>query len=77
MEIVSLVGTLSSNRNMHLHISLSDHTGAVIGGHLPSFGGTIIHTTAEIVIGSLTNKNFARKMDSKTGFPELHVSDTT
>jgi len=75
MEIVSLVGTFSCQRKMHLHMSLSGRNGTVIGGHLPSTGGTIVHTTAEIVIGSLDSKRFERVMDSKTGFPELKVVD--
>ena len=32
-EIVSLVGTLSTNGS-HIHISVSDSSGATIGGHL-------------------------------------------
>jgi uncharacterized protein len=34
MEIVSLVGTLSSIGGHHLHISLSDKDGRVVGGHV-------------------------------------------
>src|SRR3989344_5948487 len=47
-EIVSLVGTLSQD-DMHIHISLADNKGGVIGGHLKE--GCIIHTTAEICVG--------------------------
>ena len=47
-EIVSLVGTLAGEG--HLHASLSDHHGCVIGGHV--MGNMIVFTTAEVVIGN-------------------------
>lgn len=37
-EIVSLVGTVSSN-GCHLHISISDKDGNVFGGHVSCKGG--------------------------------------
>jgi len=43
-EIVSLVGTLSQD-DVHIHISLSDEEGNVIGGHLKE--GCPVYTTAE------------------------------
>lgn len=67
-EIVSLVGTISQD-GMHLHLSISDKEGGVIGGHLKN--GCIIHTTAEIVIGELENWELRRKEDSESGFKEL------
>ena len=42
-EIVSLAGTLSQD-GPHLHISLSNKEGKVVGGHLKE--GCIIYTTA-------------------------------
>lgn len=69
-EIVSLVGTLSPH-GAHLHISVSDEQGNVIGGHLKE--GTIITTTAEVVIGYDPNVTFQRIMDSETGFEELSI----
>lgn len=68
-EIVSLVGTLSAGG--HLHISLSDKEGHVIGGHV--VGDLIIHTTAEVVIGYCSGFTFSREYDSQTGFKELVV----
>lgn len=68
-EIVSLVGTLEPG-NCHLHISLSDENGSMIGGHLKS---GIIGTTVEIVIGELEGIKFTREMDSETGYEELVV----
>lgn len=70
-EIVSLIGTLSVE-GCHLHISLSDKNGTVIGGHLKD--GCIIHTTAEIVLGEIPEKVFLRNMDENTGFKELIIN---
>lgn len=75
-EIVSLSGTLEYNEslaesNAHIHISLSDKKGAVIGGHLME--GNYIYTTAEIVLGSYPNVIFDRQYDSASGWDELVV----
>jgi predicted DNA-binding protein with PD1-like motif len=69
-EIVSLVGTVSVN-GTHLHMSFSDNEGIVRGGHLKE--GTIIHPTAEIVIGIDESVEMKREMDKETGFAELVV----
>jgi uncharacterized protein len=69
-EIVSLVGTISMNRT-HLHMSVSDEEGNVIGGHLKE--GSVITTTAEVVIGYDENVTFESAMDKDTGFEELLV----
>uniref|UniRef100_A0A8C5PL27 PPC domain-containing protein n=1 Tax=Leptobrachium leishanense TaxID=445787 RepID=A0A8C5PL27_9ANUR len=69
LEIVSLVGTL--NKDAHLHISLSDKDGKTIGGH--AIGDLEVFTTAEIVIGELSNLEFTREMDERTGYPELVI----
>jgi len=71
-EITSLVGTVSVN-GVHLHMSISDKDGKGFGGHLKE--GTIIHPTAEIVIGEDENAIYTRKLDGETGFPELVVTD--
>jgi hypothetical protein len=70
-EVNSLVGTLSPN-GVHLHVSLSDETGAEIGGHLKK--GCLIYVTAEIIIGELDNTKFSREFDEQTGFKELVIS---
>jgi len=70
-EIVSLVGTLSATGS-HLHISLSDNEGNMLGGHL--LGGCQINTTAEIVIAEIDNYSFSREMDDNTGYKELVIS---
>ena len=67
-EIVALSGTLSPD-GPHLHIALSDREGRTIGGHLGV--GSIIHTTAEIVVMELAGIEFSRKKDDSTGYPEL------
>lgn len=69
-EIVSLVGTLSPD-GVHLHISLSDSTGATIGGHL--LEGNEIFTTAEIVIGEAEHLQFHRETDPQTTYKELTI----
>lgn len=72
MEIVSLVGTLSSIGGHHLHISLSTKQGNVIGGHV--FGEMNVFTTAEVVIGECVDLNFTREFDRQSGFDELVVN---
>jgi predicted DNA-binding protein with PD1-like motif len=71
-EIVSLVGTTGPNGG-HFHIAVSNNDGEVFGGHLKE--GTIIHPTAEVVLGHIEDVVFAREMDEETGFEELVVKD--
>ncbi|MBQ3384800.1 MAG: DNA-binding protein [Erysipelotrichaceae bacterium] len=72
-EIVSLTGTLSSN-GVHFHISLSDEAGNVRGGHLTY--GTMVNTTAEIVLLSLDEEyDFKREYDQTTGYNEIIIRD--
>lgn len=74
LEIDNLHGTVSSN-GCHLHISVSDMTGSVLGGHLME--GCIIRTTCELVIGILDDVSFDRKFDESTGFKELTIKSET
>lgn len=69
-EIVSLVGTLSAD-GVHLHISLSDKEGRVVGGHVKE--GCIVYTTAEVVIGNIERMTFSRVHDLHTKFKDLVV----
>ena len=71
-EIISLVGTLSTNGS-HVHISVSDSTGATIGGHL--LQGCTIYTTAEIVIQTSDKFIFKREKDGSTPWEELKVEE--
>lgn len=68
-EIVSLMGMC--NGSMHLHISISDAEGRVIGGHLKD--GCIVHTTTELFILIDETQRFTRETDPETGFEELKV----
>ena len=69
-EIVSLVGTISTNGS-HLHLAVSDSTGRTIGGHL--LAGCRVYTTAEIVLGELPSLEFRREADPTFGYQELVV----
>ena len=71
-EIVSLSGTLSKNGS-HIHISISDHTGRTIGGHLLS--ENLVYTTAEIVIGEFKGLIFTREKDGTTPWEELQIRE--
>ena len=70
MEIVSLVGTLSPD-GVHLHLSVADETGTMIGGHLVQ--GSRVYTTAELVIGEARELQFRRVIDPHTTYRELTV----
>jgi predicted DNA-binding protein with PD1-like motif len=69
-EIVSLTGTLAAD-GMHVHASFADSTGATFGGHL--MDGSIVYTTAEIVIGEISDAAFTREIDPTFGWYELAV----
>ncbi len=70
LEILSLAGTLSPD-GAHLHIAIAGSSGAVIGGHLCA--GSLVRTTAELVIGLLPEWQFSRKLDLATGYAELQI----
>lgn len=69
-EIVSLTGTLSSE-GIHLHISMSDSEGKVVGGHL--MNGCEVFTTVEIVLIENMDLVFKREPDETTGYKELVI----
>jgi len=70
LEILSLSGTLAPD-GAHLHIAVAGNSGAVIGGHLCA--GSLVRTTAELVVGLLPEWSFRRELDPATGFPELEI----
>jgi len=70
LEILSLSGTLSPD-GAHLHIAVADSSGSVIGGHLCV--GSLVRTTAELVIGLLPEWRFSRELDPATGYAELAI----
>ncbi|KMM16480.1 PPC domain-containing DNA-binding protein [Synechococcus sp. GFB01] len=74
LEIISLAGSLTPDGG-HLHSAVADSTGAVIGGHLCS--GSMVRTTAELVVAMLPEWRFARKTDPATGFAELLIDQLT
>jgi len=69
-EIVSLTGTIAESGS-HIHISISDGTGKTIGGHLKE--GSLIYTTAEIVLGIMPNVEYNRELDITYGYNELTI----
>jgi predicted DNA-binding protein with PD1-like motif len=69
-EILSLQGTLS-DQGVHLHISVSDSKGHLLGGHVVP--GCIINTTAEILVVSCEDYDFKREVDATTGYMELKI----
>ncbi|MCL9780864.1 DNA-binding protein [Vibrio sp. S4M6] len=73
-EIVSTMGTLTAN-HQHIHISVANAKGDVIGGHL--LEGTIIDTTAELVVFRYSEMTFNREMDESTGYTELIVKTSS
>jgi predicted DNA-binding protein with PD1-like motif len=71
LEILSLAGTLSPD-GAHLHIAIADSRGVVIGGHLCA--GSLVRTTAELVVGLLPDWQLSRELDPATGYAELRIS---
>lgn len=79
LEIVSLVGTIAVKKeensetsvSFHLHMSVSDKNGNVYGGH---FVNGVVHTTMELVLGTISRVHFSRVYDPSTGYRELEVS---
>lgn len=70
LEILSLAGTLSRD-GVHLHVAVADQQGQVIGGHLAP--GSLVRTTAELVVGLLPEWRFRREHDAVTGWRELVI----
>lgn len=70
LEILSISGTLSAS-GAHLHMSVSDASGRVFGGHM-GYGNTI-RTTAEILLAPLEDGSLTREHDPTTGFDELVI----
>ena len=71
LEILSLSGTISAD-GAHLHIAIADSSAAVIGGHLCS--GSLVRTTAELVVALLPEWRFSRELDTATGYAELRIT---
>jgi len=69
-EILTLAGSLSPD-GPHLHMSVSDAAGTVLGGHV--MAGCRIRTTAEILVVLLPTHRFSRAPDPASGYDELVV----
>jgi uncharacterized protein len=72
-EILTIAGTIGTE-GIHLHMSVANAQGQVIGGHVVD--GCIIYTTVELTIGILPDLQFQRQLDDRTGFAELAISAT-
>jgi uncharacterized protein len=72
-EILTIAGTIGTG-GIHLHMSVANAQGQVIGGHVVD--GCIIYTTVELTIGILPDLQFQRQLDDRTGFAELAISAT-
>lgn len=70
LEILTLAGSLSPD-GAHLHISVADAQGRVIGGHVAP--GCIVRTTAEILVALLPDMRFSREPDPDSGWDELAI----
>jgi predicted DNA-binding protein with PD1-like motif len=70
LELLTLSGTVSS-RGSHLHLSVADASGRVIGGHVAY--GCIVRTTAEVLLALLPGWDFSRELDVRTGWSELVI----
>ena len=70
LEILTLAGAVSAD-GAHLHMSVSDAQGRVLGGHVGA--GCIVRTTAELLLALLPGRRFTRAHDARTGYPELVI----
>jgi predicted DNA-binding protein with PD1-like motif len=70
-EILTLAGSVAPGAS-HLHASLSDAQGQVLGGHVPY--GCTVRTTAEVLLALLPEWAFTREFDNTTGYAELTVA---
>lgn len=69
-EMLTLAGSLSRD-GAHLHMSVADASGRVVGGHVGY--GCIVRTTAELLVTDLPGWELTREHDDATGFRELVV----
>jgi hypothetical protein len=70
-EIVLLSGTLSRD-GPHLHLAVADRDGRVVAGHL--MRGSLVRTTAELLLGVAAGWRFTREFDAETGHMELRAT---
>lgn len=70
LEILTLSGSLTP-AGAHLHVSVSDATGRVLGGHVCA--GCEVRTTAELLMAPLPAGSVSRAIDPATGYAELVI----
>ena len=70
LEILTLAGSISVD-GAHLHMSVSDARGRVLGGHVCA--GCVVRTTAELLLALLPGQRYTRELDPRTGYPELKI----
>ena len=70
LEILTLQGSLCRSGS-HIHITVADANGAVLGGHLCE--GSVVRTTAEVLIARLPQWQLQRAVDLTTGYRELVI----
>lgn len=68
LEVLSLSGTISRH-GMHLHMSVGDRNGNVLGGHL--LDGCVVRTTLELTVQEINGLRMLRSRDEQTGYEEL------
>jgi len=71
LEILTIAGSIAAE-GAHLHMSVSDAEGHVLGGHVAY--GCIVRTTAELLLAVLPDHAFSREPDTDgSGFDELVI----
>lgn len=70
-ELLAITGSLSAD-GAHLHVVLADAEGRVLGGHLCH--GSLVRTTAELLLVPVPGYQLARAPDPATGERELVVT---
>ena len=70
LEILTLQGSLCRSGS-HIHITVADANGAVLGGHLCE--GSVVRTTAEVLVARLPQWQLQRAVDPTTGYRELVI----
>lgn len=68
LEVLSLSGTFSIH-GMHLHLSVADRDGKMLGGHM--LDGCIVRTTLELTVQEIDGVRMARVKDEQSGYEEL------
>lgn len=70
LEILTLSGSLTP-AGVHLHVSVSDASGRVLGGHVCA--GSEVCTTVELLVAPLPAGSLSRAFDPATGYAELVI----